>query len=67
VPGIVNPVVFGDDRNGLRVQLPVAWVRGAGIHKGDRLELVYGDDVAVIVVRPSAESERVKRAMREAK
>ncbi|HEV2519109.1 MAG TPA: hypothetical protein VGX00_00610 [Thermoplasmata archaeon] len=63
--GIVHPVVFGDDRNGLRVQLPVAWVRGAMIQKGDQLELVYGDEVAVIVVRPGAESERVKRALLE--
>lgn len=65
MPGIVNPVVFGDEDNGLRLQLPVAWVRGAGIRKGDRLELVYGDDVAVIVVRPGPESDRVVRAMRE--
>lgn len=63
--GIVRPVVFGDAENGLRIQLPVAWVRGAAIHKGDRLELVYGDDVAVIVVRPGPESERVVRAIHE--
>lgn len=63
--GLVRCQVFGNDRNGLRLQLPVAWIRGASIRKGDTLEFVFGDDVALLILKRGPESDRLLEAMRE--
>lgn len=63
--GLVRRRVMGDERNGLRLQLPVAWIRGANIRKGDTIELIFGGQVALLILKRGPESDRLLAAMRE--
>jgi bifunctional DNA-binding transcriptional regulator/antitoxin component of YhaV-PrlF toxin-antitoxin module len=56
----------GGGPRGRRLNLPKSWTDALGLEPGDTVELAF-DDVLLVIPRRSPQSERVRRAMAEAK
>ena len=61
--GTTKRVLFGASGS-LRMTLPVAWTRALGLQPGDRVNFVFGDQIAIIIVKNGPEAERALKALR---